>query len=145
MKIEKYEITWVIRYLFPSVFIVLFIGGNLFQPFSLNRGDYTDSMILIAEIVVVYFAIYFLTVRYEISKNQLIIKSLFLWKKSIDFESIQLIDEDGIFHLFYQIPIGVDLTVLTLKNGKIIRIIGLKEPLKFIQEIRSYQLSLDES
>ncbi len=102
-------------------------------------------MIFVAEIVVVYFAIYFLTVRYEISNNKLTIKSLFLWKKSIDFKSIQLIDEDGIFHLFYQIPIGVDLTVLTLKNGKRIRIIGLKEPLKFIQEIRSYQLTLDES
>jgi hypothetical protein len=66
-------------------------------------------------------------------------------KKIYDFELIKWIDEDSISHLFYHTPIGADLTIIVLKNGKRIRIIGLKEPLKLIQEIRSYQIGPTET
>jgi hypothetical protein len=67
----------------------------------------------------------------------------FIFKRAYDIRKIQWIEEDGIYSFLGKIPLGIDLTVLNLTNGKRIRIIGLKEPLKFIQDIRSQQSMQD--
>lgn len=140
---KKYETIWQIKFL-PFLFIILFIVSTYKQPwseFSLNRIDITETVFFFAEIVILYCMLYLLTVKYEIINNLIIVHSFILRKKVYEIKSIQWIDENGIFSFLGRLPVGIDLTVLNFKNGKKLLIIGLKEPLMFIQDIRAIQAS----
>ena len=142
MKRKKYEIVWQIRYCFPIIFILLFAITTYKQDwstFNLNRIYYTENVALIGEIVVLFFALNFLFARYEINSGHIVVCRFFIFKRVYDIKKISWIEEDGIYSFLGKIPFGIDLTVLNLPNGKRIRIFGLKEPLKFIQDIRSQQ------
>jgi hypothetical protein len=144
MKRKKYEIVWQIRYCFPIIFIILFavtIYKQDWSIFNLSRVYYIENVAFIGELVVLFFALNFLFVRYEIDNDHLVVYRFFIIKRAYNIKKIQWIEEDGIYSFLGKIPLGIDLTVLNLQNGKRIRIIGLKEPLKFIQDIRS-QLSI---
>ena len=146
MRKKKYKIVWQIRYCFPIIFVILFAIAAYKQDrwiFNLNRIDYPETVAFIGEIVVLFFAFYFLFIRYEIHNGQLVVYRFLILKRTYDISKIQWIEEDGIYSFLGKIPLGIDLTVLYLLNGKRIRIIGMKEPLKFIQDIRSQQSMQD--
>ena len=140
---KKYEIVWQIRYFFPCIFIILFVGTiyrHDWSNYSLIRLDYTEIVIFIGELVVLFFALHLLFVRYEINNGHLIVYRLGIIKKAYNISEIQWICEDGIYSFFLgKFPVGIDFTVLNLSNGKKIKILGLKDPLKFIQDIRAQQ------
>lgn len=147
MEYKRYKTVWLIRYVLPFLFIVLFIVSTFRQPwseFSINRIDITETVYFFAELIIFCYMFYFLTVKYEIANNNLIVHSFIFRKKIYEINSIQWIDEDGIYSFLGRIPFGIDLTVLNFKNSKKLLVVGLKEPLKFIQDIRAIQSSEDE-
>lgn len=77
--------------------------------------------------------------RYEIDNDHFVVYRLFIFKRAYDIRKIQWIEEDGIYSFLGKISLGIDLTVLNLTDGRRIRILGLKEPLQLIQDIRSQQ------
>jgi general stress protein CsbA len=142
MEGKRYETVWLIRYVLPFLFIVLFTVTTYNQPwseFSLDRIDITEAILFFAELIITYYMIYLLTVKYELTDNFLIVYSFIFRKKVYEVGSIQWIDEDGIFSFLGRFPVGIDLTVLNFSNGKKLLILGLKEPLRFIQNIRAIQ------
>ena len=142
MNDQKYEIIWVIKYLFPIAFIGLFTV-NLFRfswsQIAIHNIDFHETFITVIELFLLYIAIYCLTVSYEIRDDKLIVHSFFFRIKEYNIKSVQWMDEEGIYSFLGQINIGVDVTVLNFAGGKRLIIIGLNSPLKFRQEIRSIQ------
>ena len=143
---KKYEITWVIKYLFPILFIGLFVI-NLFRlswsQITIPNIDYSETALLLLELFILYFALYCLTVRYEIRGDKLVVHSFLFRKKEFDAKSVQWMEEEGIYSFLGQINIGIDVTIFNFKSGKRLILLGLNSPLNFKQEIRSIQVNED--
>ena len=144
MKNKRYKPAWTIKYLLPCIFNLLFFASNyvyLQSPLALKLLDITDVFILLIEVFILYFMLYFFTVEYEITERELIVYRFFWMSKEYDINSIRYIDEDSIYSFLSIYPVGMGLLVLNLKNGKRLIIIGLSEQLKFVQKIRDLQSS----
>jgi len=112
---------WLGKFFFPFLFISL----SIYEIIGLAQDSLTfqfmvlfDWFMLCLGIIILYFMLFMLTVRYEISYEELIIQSFIIRKKSYPFTDILFIEEKGVFSKFSNSSIGPDFDTLHLKNGK---------------------------
>ena len=79
---------------------------------------------------------FFLTVRYEISNNNLIVHSFLFRQKEFQISDIIFIEEQGMVRRFYKSAFGPDWATIHFKGGEKLQLIGMSEHYKFIQLLK---------
>ncbi len=131
---------WFERFFFPFLFIGLsvfeFIGFAV-EKFPFQHMTLFDWFMFCLWTIILYFMIFMLTVRYEISDSDLIIQSFIIRKKLYPITDIIFIEQKGMFSKFSESFNVPEYVRLHLRNRKKILICGLSEQYKFIQLLRS--------
>lgn len=77
-----------------------------------------DWTMFALELFILYNMMFFLTVSYEISKNELIVHSFLFLQKEFQISNIIFIEEEGMFKKFYKSALGPDWATIHFKGGK---------------------------
>lgn len=130
----KYRPNILLRYFFPCLFVILFA----LELSDLNAGyfDFHELLMLILELFIFYFMLYFLTVQYELVENRLIVHSFWLRKEVYHVAEILRIRDIGMGSLISKMPTGLNALVVIFKGRKDLLIIGLRNQAEFIADLQ---------
>ena len=130
---------WILRFFFPVLFLVLFTY-DLFRfvhgYFPFHSMNLFDWVMFALELIILYNMVFFLTVRYEISDNELIVYSFLFRHKEFQISNIIFIEEEGMLKNFFNSSLGPDWATVHFKGGKKLQLLGLSEHYKFVQLLK---------
>lgn len=130
---------WILRLFFPTLFIGLFA----YDFFRLVQGYFPfqsmtlfDWFMFALEIFIFYNMLFFLSVRYEIANDDLVVHSFLFRKKHFKISKILFVEEEGMFSKIGRSGLGSDCATIHFDGGKKLNIIGLSEHYRFIQLLK---------
>ena len=134
---KRYKLSWVLKYFFPGLFIIIFFNDLIGDIYSSRNYSLMDFIMLLIGFYILYTVLYFLTLEYELNDNRLIVHNFIFRKKVYLIEDILQIKEEGNYWLFRKIPFGINRIIINIRNGKDLVIIGLKDHFTLLEKLRS--------